>query len=251
MSIKKHIPNIITLGNLFSGLIAILLIINGHYVWAGFFTFLGAFFDFFDGMVARLLGVSGELGKQMDSLADMVSFGVVPGMAMFAMLKLSHADLANEVFYANENLNILVHTDTVYALPGFLITLFSALRLANFNIDTRQSSSFIGVPTPAITLFVLSILLISVLHQNKMIESMVATPWILYLLTILSSYALVAELPLFAMKFKVWNWQENKIRWIFVAITLGLLVVFQLVAVPMIIIVYVLLSIIDNILGNK
>jgi len=184
MSIKKHIPNIITLGNLSSGLIAVLLILNGQYVWAGFFTFLGAFFDFFDGMVARLLGVSGELGKQMDSLADMVSFGVVPGMAMFAMLKLANADLSNEVFYANENLNILIHTDTIYALPGFLITLFSALRLAKFNIDTRQTSSFVGVPTPAITLFVLSILLISVLNQNEMIENMVATPWILYLITV-------------------------------------------------------------------
>lgn len=248
MSIKKHIPNIITLGNLFSGLTAILLILNGQYVWAGFFTFLGAFFDFFDGMVARLLGVSGELGKQMDSLADMVSFGVVPGMAMFAMLKLANADLANEVFYANENMNILLYTDTIYALPGFLITLFSALRLANFNIDTRQSSSFIGVPTPAITLFVLSILLISVLEQNEIIGSMVATPWILYLVTILSSYALVAELPLFAMKFKVWNWQDNKIRWVFVAIAVTLLAIFQLVAVPMIIIVYILLSVVNNLM---
>ena len=248
MSIKKHIPNIITLGNLSSGLIAVLLILNGQYVWAGFFTFLGAFFDFFDGMVARLLGVSGELGKQMDSLADMVSFGVVPGMAMFAMLKLANADLANEVFYANENLNILIHTDTIYALPGFLITLFSALRLAKFNIDTRQTSSFVGVPTPAITLFVLSILLISVLNQNEMIENMVATPWILYLITVAASYALVAELPLFAMKFKVWNWQDNKIRWIFVGIVIALLAIFKLVAVPLIIIVYVLLSIVNNLM---
>lgn len=250
MSVKKHIPNIITLGNLFSGLIAILLILSEQFVWAGFFTFLGAFFDFFDGMVARLLRVSGELGKQMDSLADMVSFGVVPGMAMFAMLKLANVDLASEVFYVNENMNILIHTDTVYALPGFLITLFSALRLANFNIDTRQSSSFIGVPTPAITLFILSILLISVLEQNEMIETMVATPWILYIITLLSSYALVAELPLFAMKFKVWNWKENKIRWIFVAIAVTLLSIFQLVAIPMIIIVYVILSIVNNIIGE-
>lgn len=250
MSIKKHIPNIITLGNLSSGLIAVLLILNGNYVWAGFFTFLGAFFDFFDGMFARLLGVSGELGKQMDSLADMVSFGVVPGMAMYAMLKLANANLANDIFYANENLNILIHTDAVYALPGFLITLFSALRLAKFNIDTRQTSSFIGVPTPAITLFVLSIFLISVLKQNEVIESLVATPWFLYLVTILSSHALVAELPLFAMKFKVWNWKENKIRWIFIAISLVLISIFQLVAIPMIIIVYVILSIVNNVISK-
>jgi len=251
MSIKKHIPNIITLGNLSSGLMAILLILNGHYVWAGFFTFLGAFFDFFDGMVARLLGVSGELGKQMDSLADMVSFGVVPGMAMFTMLKLANADVSSQVFYANENLNVLIHTDTVYALPGFLITLFSALRLAKFNIDARQSSSFVGVPTPAITLFVLSIFLISVLGQSNMIESVVSTPYMLYIITILASYSLVAELPLFAMKFKVWNWQENKIRWIFVAIVIALLAMFQLVAIPMIIIVYVILSVINNIVSAK
>lgn len=246
MSIKKHIPNIITLGNLSSGLMAILLILNGYYVWGAFFTFLGAFFDFFDGMVARLLGVSGELGKQMDSLADMVSFGVVPGVAMFTMLKLANADLANEVFYANENMNILLHTDTVYALPGFLITLFSALRLAKFNIDTRQTSSFIGVPTPAITLFVLSLFLISQLQQNEMIQDLVATPYLLYLITILSSFALVAELPLFAMKFKVWNWQDNKIRWIFLLISIILLAIFQVVAIPMIIVVYVILSVIHN-----
>ncbi|MEN8136887.1 MAG: CDP-alcohol phosphatidyltransferase family protein [Bacteroidota bacterium] len=248
MSVKKHIPNILTLGNLFSGLMAVLLILNGYYVWAGAFVFLGAFFDFFDGMIARLLGVSGELGKQMDSLADMVSFGVVPGMAMFEMLKLANNDVADVVFYSNENLNILLHSDTVYALPGFLITLFSALRLAKFNIDTRQTSSFIGVPTPAITLFVLSIFLISVLKQDEMIENMVATPWVLYLITVLASYALVAELPLFAMKFKVWNWQDNKIRWIFVAISLVLISVFQLVAIPYIIIVYILLSVVDDLM---
>jgi CDP-diacylglycerol--serine O-phosphatidyltransferase len=128
--------------------------------------------------------------------------------------------------------------------------LFSALRLAKFNIDTRQTSSFIGVPTPAITLFVLSIFLISELGENNMVESLVSTAWILYLITVLSSYALVAELPLFAMKFKVWNWQDNKIRWIFVAITIILLAFFQLVAVPMIIVVYVLLSIVSNLLNK-
>ena len=250
MSIKKHIPNIITLGNLFSGLIAVLLIFNGQYIWAGFFTFLGAFFDFFDGMVARLLGVSGELGKQMDSLADMVSFGVVPGMAMFTMLRLSNSDLSGVPFYTNVDLTIVLYKDVVYALPGFLITLFSALRLAKFNIDTRQSSSFIGVPTPAITLFVLSVFLISELQQSAFIEGLVSSSLALYFITILSSYALVAELPLFAMKFKVWNWQDNKVRWIFVAITVLLISIFQLVAIPMIIVVYVLLSIVNNIISN-
>jgi len=148
----------------------------------------------------------------------------------------------------NENLNILIHTDTVYALPGFLITLFSALRLAKFNIDTRQTSSFVGVPTPAITLFVLSIFLIAVLKQDEFVESVVATPWMLYLITLSASYALVAELPLFAMKFKVWNWQDNKIRWVFVGIVIALLAIFQLVAVPLIIIVYVLLSVVNNLM---
>lgn len=255
ISIKKHIPNIITLGNLSSGIIAIMLIMNGspennYFIWAGFFTFLGAFFDFFDGMFARLLGVSGELGKQMDSLADMISFGVVPGFAMFTMLKMSFSDLSSDVFYSNENLGIILNTDLMYALPGFLISLFSALRLANFNIDTRQTSSFIGVPTPAITLFILSIFLISFMELNQAIVNIVNTSWVLYLITVLSSYALVADLPLFAMKFKVWNWKENKIRWIFILIAISLIAVFKLVAIPMIIIIYVLMSVINN-LTNK
>lgn len=246
MYIKKHIPNIITLGNLFSGLMAILLISNEKYVWAVFFVFLGALFDFFDGMFARMLGVSGELGKQMDSLADMISFGVVPGLAMYTMLKISYADTPNVILYHNENMGILLNSEIIYSLPGFLITLFSAIRLAKFNIDTRQTSSFIGLPTPAATLFILSLFLIYALGLNEMAEKIVSTTWALYFITIVISYLLVAELPLFSLKFKTWNWHENKIKWVFISMVIILLLILKIVAIPLIIIIYIVLSLINN-----
>ena len=147
-SIKRNIPNLITLGNLFCGLVAIVFSLNNNLYFAGTFIFFGAILDFFDGLSARLLKVSSEIGKQLDSMADMVTFGVAPGMIMFQMIKLSKIDENSYIAYI-----------------GFIITIFSAIRLAKFNIDTKQTSSFIGLPTPAAAIFIASLPIISE-YQN-------------------------------------------------------------------------------------
>jgi len=146
---KKHIPNIITLFNLSSGLIALFFVFQKQWMLAASFVLLGILFDFFDGLAARSLNVSSEVGLQLDSLADMITSGVVPAFAMFFMLQDSlHIDLMHSFVF-----------DSIHLLPfiGFLIALGSAYRLAKFNVDTRQTSSFIGLPTPANTLFIMSL----------------------------------------------------------------------------------------------
>ena len=143
-SIKRNIPNLITLGNLFCGLVAIVFSLNNNLYFAGTFIFFGAILDFFDGLSARLLKVSSEIGKHLDSMADMVTFGVAPGMIMFQMIKLSNIDENSYIAYI-----------------GFIITIFSAIRLAKFNLDTKQTSSFIGLPTPAAAIFIASLPIIS------------------------------------------------------------------------------------------
>ena len=151
MKIKKHIPNLITLCNLFCGTIATIYAVQGDFVFAGLFVILGIVFDFFDGFTARLLNVSGELGKELDSLADMVTSGVVPGIVMFKMIQVNILNTPHS-FFNDSILGI--------SLVGLVLTLGACYRLAKFNIDTRQSDSFIGLPTPAMSLFVISLPLI-------------------------------------------------------------------------------------------
>lgn len=229
---KKHIPNIITLLNLFCGCIAVIFAIQNKMDWVIFWVSLGIFFDFFDGFFARLLNVKSELGLQLDSLADMVTSGVTPGIAMFQMLSSS---------------NFVVHNDSLLStlLPyfGFLITLSSAYRLANFNIDPRQTLGFIGLPTPANALFVISL---SVITSHQMMTpcllSVMQNTWFLIGITLLSTYMLNAEIALFALKFKDYSFQNNKLKYIFLLISVLCLILLKLVAVPIIITLYVLLS---------
>ena len=210
---------------------------------AGIFVALGIFFDFFDGLAARLLNVPSELGKQLDSLADMVTSGLVPGIAMYQMLY--HAtglDIwegrlilpgESDVFIAQELIPFI----------GFLITLGSCYRLAKFNLDTRQTDSFIGLPTPANAILIISI---GVLLQQGMLgslESIVGNVYFLIGLCILSCYLLNAELPLFALKFKSFGWKGNEVRWIFLLSCLLMLIFLKLIAIPLIIVLYVLMSV--------
>ena len=159
MNIKKHIPNLLTLGNLFSGTVATIFAVQGKFTEAALFVVIGILFDFLDGFAARLLNVSGELGKQLDSLADMVTFGVVPGFIMARLIQESLGlDFPPREVFSTEVLP--------YYLFGFLIPIFSAFRLAKFNLDTRQSDAFYGVPTPANTILILSFWLILVRHNR-------------------------------------------------------------------------------------
>jgi CDP-diacylglycerol--serine O-phosphatidyltransferase len=231
MNIKKHIPNLITLLNLFSGCIALVYASQENFEMAFFFVCLGIFFDFFDGFFARLFNVSSPLGLQLDSLADMVTSGVVPGFVMFKMLTNS------------------VNSDpSLIYLPyfGFIITLGSCYRLANFNIDTRQTDSFIGLPTPANAIFILSLPLILKNTDSLILLELLTNSWVLFFVTLVSAFILNAEIPLFALKIKKFNFKDNALQIVFLLISLLLLAVFKFSGVALIIVFYVMLSMIIN-----
>jgi len=248
MKLKKHIPNIITLLNLLSGTIAVYFAVKEQLVLAAFFVFLGIFFDFFDGLVARLLNVQGELGKQLDSLADVVTSGVVPGIVMFQLLMKSiHTSWLNELSCEVGNW-ITFKEYHLHWLPfvGLLITLAAAYRLAKFNIDERQTSSFIGLPTPAAALVVLALPLILAYSNNEIANNLIGNTWFLIVLTVVLSYFMNAEIPLFSLKFKDYSWENNKIKYIFIALTVLIIFSLQFIAIPIVILLYVLMSLFRN-----
>ncbi|AGC75212.1 CDP-diacylglycerol--serine O-phosphatidyltransferase [Nonlabens dokdonensis] len=249
---KKWVPNIITLSNLLCGCIAAIYAFNDQLVLAGIFVGAGIFFDFFDGLAARLLNVSSELGKQLDSLADMVTSGLVPGIVMYQMLSEAiHMNLTTTEsinFFLGEDLYWITHPYT--PVIGFLITLGSCYRLAKFNIDTRQTDSFIGVPTPANAILIISLGIIAQDYNNEL-TYFLTNPYILIVITLISVYLLNAELPLFALKFKQWGIKGNVIRYLFLLISLVLLITLQIYAVPCIIIIYILMSVINNLMIKR
>lgn len=233
MNIKKHIPNLITLLNLFSGCIALVFAFNQDFEMAFYFVSLGIFLDFFDGFFARLFHVSSPLGLQLDSLADMVTSGVVPGLVMFQMM-ISHASTAVEGHLQ------------FFPYLGFIITLGSCYRLANFNIDTRQTDSFIGLPTPANALFILSLPLVLQSTDSLFMIELLSNQWFLLVITLLSAYMLNAEIPLFSLKIKKFSLKENALQIVFLASSFLLLVFLQYFGIPLLILLYVLLSIVNN-----
>ncbi|XMO86551.1 CDP-alcohol phosphatidyltransferase family protein [Algibacter sp. AS12] len=243
---KKQIPNALTLLNLLCGCIAVILAINSNFVAASIFVFLGVFFDFFDGFAARKLNVQSELGLQLDSLADMVTSGLVPGVIMYKLLILTldtsvtqdNSWEANS-FGVDFNLPIL-------PLLGLLITLASAYRLAKFNIDEDQQTYFKGLPTPANALLIISLPLIIEFQNSDVINSIILNKWFLLGLTFLSCYLLNSGIKLFALKFKTYGFKGNATRYIFIILCAVLLIVLQFAAIPVIIILYILMSVLDN-----
>lgn len=228
---KRHLPNAVTCLNLLCGCLALTNIFAGRLETGAWFVAAAALADFADGLLARALRVSSAIGKDLDSLADMVSFGVVPGAILYKLLIASQsADAAA--------------SGLGQYLPyvAFLVSIFSALRLAKFNNDTRQTTSFIGLPTPACTLVVASLPLI-LAYDRFGLHGVVLNPLLLLGLTVLLSGLLVAELPLFALKFKSLRWADNRRRFIFMLLAAGLLLGLQAAAVPLVVLLYVLLSV--------
>lgn len=236
MRLLRQLPNLITLLNLFSGCIALIFAFHDNYLYAFGFVALGIFFDFFDGFFARILNASSPLGLQLDSLADMVTSGVTPGLVMYKML-----------------LDTAKSHDLPVWLPylGFVITLASCYRLANFNVDTRQTDSFIGLPTPANALFILSLPLVLANTDSLIVLELLVTPWVLLLITALSAYMLNAEIPLFALKIKKFSFKENSLQITFLAICILLLVFFRYAGIPLIILTYVSMSLVTDRLVKK
>lgn len=244
---KKHIPNVITLLNLFCGSVAVILVITNHFVAAALFVFLGIFFDFFDGFAARKLNAQSELGLQLDSLADMVTSGLVPGLMMYKLITLaSHTSIAQMSSDWDSSLNGIQFEIQPLALMGLLITLASAYRLAKFNIDTDQQLYFKGLPTPANTLVIMSFPLIMEFQNNDLINETITNTWFLIVVTLLSCYLLNAPFKLFSLKFKTWGFAENSIRYIFLILSVVLLVVLHFAAIPLLILIYILLSLLSQ-----
>ncbi len=214
---KKYIPNTITSLNLFSGCIAVLFVLKGEFNYAFYCVLASGIFDFFDGMVARALHVKSLIGKELDSLADVISFGFVPGVIMYMMLKNA--------------------TDQEY-LPyfGFIITVFSALRLAKFNIDTRQTTDFIGVNTPMNTFVIISLPFIAQQYQ------ILNNAYLLIGIAIVSSLLLVSEIKLFSMKLNSLKWSVNKYKYLFLIVSVLLLVWLKFLALPIVLLIYILFS---------
>ncbi len=230
---RKHIPNIITSMNLFSGCIAIVMAFEGAFIWVVFWVIAAAIFDFFDGMAARLLNAPSEIGKQLDSLADAVSFGVAPAIAVFILLR--DNTLYSEFF-------IIVQPYIPYL--AFIIPVFSALRLAKFNIDERQTSSFIGLPTPANALFWISYVYgIHEIARNSNV--------ILYLtlgLVIALSLLMVSEIPMFSFKLKKIQIKGNEKPLILIICAIAFVLAWQITGLALTVIVYILISLVSSVL---
>ena len=240
MQIKKHIPNAITLLNLSTGLLAIIAIFRGYFDEAFIFVCLGIFLDFWDGFLARKFNVAGPLGVQLDSLADMVTCGVVPGLMMFRLFE--------DIQQTQPEYMLTEETFYMGFVPylGFLITIASCYRLANFNIDTRQTDSFIGLPTPANALVIMSIPMIQSANDFEMLTAILYNPYVLLVITLISAYILNAEIPLFSLKIKEFTWSKYKMQILFLIGSLLSFFILGFVAIPLIIISYVLVSVISN-----
>jgi CDP-diacylglycerol--serine O-phosphatidyltransferase len=248
MSIKSFIPNFVTLLNLLSGSIAVIFAVHNNFIAASLFVFLGIVFDFFDGFLARKLKVQSELGIQLDSLADLVTSGLVPGIIMFKLLSIaidapSFNSLSNEW---NAMISLEGIKFSLIPLLGLCITLASAYRLAKFNIDEDQQSYFKGLPTPANTLLIISLPLIIEFQNSEFINSIILNKWFLIGLTLLSCYLLNSKVKLFALKFKNWSFKPNAIRYVFLIISVILLIMLHFIAIPMIIALYIIMSLIDS-----
>ena len=222
---KKHIPNSITCLNLISGCIATYWAFQGDAQLALLFIVIGAVFDFFDGMVARLLHVSSPIGKELDSLADDITFGFAPSAIVFNFL-----------------VPLTTHLSPIIPYLAFIMAAFSALRLAKFNLDERQALGFIGLPTPANALFWGSLLV-------GLGEEIATLPYAGYLIlagVLISSYLLVSEIPMFALKFKSWGWQGNEVKYIFLLTCIPLLLLLEVSGLAAIIAWYVILSVLNT-----
>jgi CDP-diacylglycerol--serine O-phosphatidyltransferase len=246
---KQYIPNLLTLSNLFFGCCAIVCILNNAPLDA--FWFIAASFvaDGLDGQVARVLNVSSPLGKELDSIADTVSFAVVPGMILYVLLCKSFAMTPSWAKYGHAVQGVILP-----ALPAFLVSVAGGFRLAKYNIDTRQSNKFIGVPTPANTVFVAGLLLIyanNPILGGTSLGEMLLNPYLLFTLIPILSYWQIAELPLMNFRPQGFSWQENKFRYIYIAAAVVGVLLFGSLGISLSVVSYVLISIVENSLNRS
>lgn len=260
----RHIPNLITLGNLFLGClgiiytfndhvfpvqineldpsgknIAVVFGFNSHLYLASFMIYGAAIMDFFDGWLARLLKAQSPIGAQLDSLADVVTFGVLPALIYFQLLAASYR-LQPEAFT----------TPIIVMIPALLIALAAAYRLAKFNVDDRQKDSFIGLATPAMAIFAASLPLI--IFTNAFgLSTFILNKWLLYFFVILFSWLMISELPMFSLKIKSFSWKGNEFQFIFLIVCISMIIFFKYSGIALVILLYILLCLLQFIINRS
>jgi CDP-diacylglycerol--serine O-phosphatidyltransferase len=231
--VKNNIPNFITLLNLFLGCCALASVFYGQFMQAFFFSLASGAADYLDGTVARVMKTKSAIGQQLDSLADMVSFGVVPGAILYMLLVKGYAGA-----------DVLPIELTLAAAPAFVVSMFAAIRLAKFNIDENQTENFSGMPTPVVAIFTVGLMLIY--HYDSYgLSSFVTNPYFLYCCIIALSGLMIARIPMFSMKFRNLKWGQNQVRFIFLALSVLLIILFKEAAPALIVIIYVLFTFFD------
>lgn len=232
MSIVKHIPNTITCCNLLSGCISILLLCQNNVLGASVMIFVSAIFDFFDGFAARLLNAKSPIGGELDSLSDVVSFGVAPSFIIAMLL-------------SKTGISWMVADVNVFPMLAFVLAAFAAVRLAKFNIDTRQSTSFIGLPVPAVGLFIASLpLMLSRISTESALYNFIVNPYFLLATVAIFSWLMISEVPFFSFKIKSLRFKENILRYFVVLFAIVAFIILKLVALPFVFLFYILLSVI-------
>lgn len=220
---KRHLPNFLTLLNLASGSIGTILALKGNLIYGALFIRVGAGFDFLDGLLARALGLSSPLGKQLDSLADLITFGFLPTVIMYSLLELESAS-----------------TELPYI--ALLITLCAALRLAKFNIDTNQKSVFLGLSTPALGIFISTLPPIIANNHYPLITYFLTQPYVLVALSLIGSMLLITRIPFMAFKFNNYTWKENQIRYIFLLTAIGCVLIWRVEGIAFMMLLYIALG---------
>jgi len=279
LKIKSHIPNALTCGNLLCGCLGIIRVFEGDLLLSCYLVGLALIFDFLDGFAARLLKVSSPVGKDLDSLADLVTFGVLPGILMYKLIDLSYVYSFTKSLSANEHftlggMEMPYSSNNLLKYVGLVIPVFSAIRLARFNNDTRQSESFIGLPTPANAIIITGFcFLICKLHlnlsdANTMLElearfqathfvrglvvfNLLGSPVLLCAVSVALSFLLVSGIPMFSFKFKNFSWKNNRIKYVYLVSCLALIFLLGYSAIPLVIVLYLVLSIVSNLFSKS
>lgn len=232
MKITKHIPNAITCCNLISGCVSILFLCHSRLLWAAAMIFIAAVFDFLDGFAARLLDAKSPIGAELDSLSDVVSFGVAPSFIV-------------AWFLSRTGVTWWVHNFNVFPVFAFILAAFAAVRLAKFNLDTRQTSSFIGLPVPAVGLFIASLpFMLFHIGSSSALYQFVVNPYFLLAMVAVFSWLMVSEVPFFSFKIKNLKFKDNILRYFVVIFAIVAVVILHWVALPFIFLFYMLLSVV-------
>ena len=236
-SFTRHIPNFTSLLNLSSGYLSIFFCLQGELHLASWMVFLAVVFDFLDGFLARFFHAQSELGKQLDSLADVVSFGIAPALLLLKLFQLSYI-----LSYGAPAFEDLLIYEKIFLFSTVFIPVASAYRLAKFNIDPDQKDKFLGLPTPANGIFIASYVLIILQNEKVDLNIYLLNPFFLFFLNIFLSAMMVSRVPMFAIKFNNYYWKENRLRYVFIGISFILVMLFRLVALPVIILLYIIVS---------